>query len=160
MMDALTALRRLLDALARGAGPGELTAALVDCRRVVAAADHPAIGLHLVEPVATARATDPDASHDTVASIAADVTLKAQILDVAETRLDVFDDRDLTEAIAARYGTAPDRNVVARSRGLLERDGSIRRCGSYARPDRRVATTHFRHWRTPPPAWEGHLNDR
>ena len=98
---------------------------------------------------AAARLFDPDPSHRTVRSIAADTTLRTMIADTAAT-LGVFDDRDLTTAIAQRYGVKPERNVVARARGLLEPTGLIVRLDVRERPDRRQATTHFTHWRHQP----------
>ena len=92
----------------------------------------------------SARLFDPDSSHDTVRSIAADQTLRAMIVDTA-AMLGEFDDGDLTAAIESRYGVAPDRNIVARARGLLEPD-TIVRIGPRPRPDRRTATIHFTHW--------------
>ena len=98
----------------------------------------------IVPPPVSARLFDPDSSHDTVRSIAADQTLRAMIVDTAAI-LDTFDDGDLRDGIEARYGIAPDRNIVARARGLLEPD-IIVRVGPRPRPDRRTATIHFQHW--------------
>lgn len=106
---------------------------------------------HSTATAVSARGTDPDQSHDTVRSIAADTTLHAMILDVARYVLDVFDDQDLTEAIRARYGIPElQRNVVARARGLAEPSGAIVRLDRRRRPDRKVPTQHFTHWSKQP----------
>lgn len=92
-----------------------------------------------------ARLFDPESSHQTVRNITTDVTLQAMILDVAGM-MDVFDDGDLTDQIRRRYGVTPDRNIVARARGRLERSAAVVRVGARQRPDRTVSTIHFQHW--------------
>jgi len=94
-----------------------------------------------------ARLFDPESSHETTRDLAANVTLRAQILDAAQRMPGAFDDRDLVDKIKAIYGTSPDRNIVAKARLLCEPSGAIVRCDQLiSRPDRRRPTTHFKHW--------------
>jgi hypothetical protein len=99
----------------------------------------------------TARITDPASSHLTVASLGKDGTLKRQVLDAAYQATAfrayadpaAFDDDDLLLNIEANTGRRHQRNVIARTRGLLETDGWFERIGLYPRNGHRP-TMHFR----------------
>lgn len=93
---------------------------------------------------AHARLTDPLSSERAVAAIAKDSRLKDHILHAAERLYPVwFDDTDLLELVEEQTGRRQQRNVIARSRGLMERDGVFERMGEIQRlhPNRR--TVHF-----------------
>jgi hypothetical protein len=100
----------------------------------------------------TARTGDPTSSHLTVASLGKDRTLKRQIVDAAYTLnnarawsepIRAWDDDDLVTLLEARHGHRYQRNVIARTRGLLEADGWFERIGLYPRNGHRP-TMHFR----------------
>lgn len=102
-----------------------------------------------------ARWSDPSSSEATVRSIAADETIADRILSVVAVAGDrSVDDQDIVDAIRERFGVTHQRNVIARARGILERDGMVWRIGQISRPDRTVATLHFVAT-TPPDADDG-----
>jgi hypothetical protein len=81
---------------------------------------------HDLAELGHARALDPESSHTTVRSIVKDKTLAADILR-AVVRIyrenhgaSMTDDDVLDELIATYPGVRFQRNVIARSRGLLE----------------------------------------
>lgn len=95
-----------------------------------------------------ARTSDPESSHRANDSIAKDMTLRDHILQAAGRLMSVqecFDDTDLTEAVEDATLRRQQRNVIARSRGLMERDGLFVRVGIVDRGDRR--TVHFTTWK-------------
>lgn len=94
-----------------------------------------------------ARHSDPITSHRAVTAIAADQTLATNIMAAAH-RLhqggqDTFDDTDLLVEIEDAIGRRQQRNVIARSRGLMEADGMFVRVGERPNADR-PSTLHFR----------------
>ena len=100
---------------------------------------------------APARLFDPDQSHTVSRSIAADVTLRAQILDVA-AQFERCDVQDITDAIHRRYGTNPQRGWISRAVGLMAKEAEppVRFVARVGRDDRKVPTNHYQHWsRTP-----------
>lgn len=80
-----------------------------------------------------ARSGDPIGSHLAVASITADADLASLVLWAAgfqnPDRTPVTDD-DVLELVEARTKRRFQRNVLARARGRLERDGLLERCPS------------------------------
>ena len=91
-----------------------------------------------------ARRSDPTSSHVAVGTIAKWVSLNDAILTAARNCGEIpFDDTDLTVMVCALRGSPVQRNVVARARGLLERDGHLVRLGLKQRDDRR--TLHFQY---------------
>lgn len=90
-----------------------------------------------------ARTSDPLGSHEALASITKWQGLREAILMAAQTFDPApFDDGDLTEYINHIWSTGVQRNVVARSRGILEREGKLVRIGN--RRHNGKATMHFR----------------
>jgi hypothetical protein len=89
-----------------------------------------------------ARLSDPISSEVAVAAIARNTSLKDNIMLAAE-RLHPqwFDDTDLLELVEEQTGKRQQRNVIARSRGLMERDGLFVRMGMVHRGSRN--TVHF-----------------
>jgi hypothetical protein len=89
-----------------------------------------------------ARLSDPISSEIAVGRIAKNTSLKDNIRYAAE-RLHPqwFDDTDLLELVEEQTGRRQQRNVIARSRGLMERDGEFIRMGLVARQGRQ--TVHF-----------------
>jgi hypothetical protein len=90
-----------------------------------------------------ARTSDPVSSDETVKSIVADVGY-AELVMTAARGLGPgvqFDDTDLWRMIEAMTDRRHQRNVIARARGRLERDGHIVRVGIRYRLDRR--SMHF-----------------
>lgn len=91
---------------------------------------------------AHARMTDPASSELAVNSIGKDLTIRQLILDAAAAfdrqdrarfrRGAEFTDTDLTDEIEAVTKRRQQRNVIARSRGLLEKEGRIERVGMYS----------------------------
>jgi hypothetical protein len=90
-----------------------------------------------------ARRSDPTSSHVAVAAIGADARLADHIRHAAQ-RLhpSLFDDTDLLELVEEQSGRRQQRNVIARSRGLMENDGQFVRVGMRNRGTR--TTVHFR----------------
>ena len=89
-----------------------------------------------------ARTSDPSSSHIANAKIAADATLAQHIEHAARSLLPQwFDDTDLLVLVERQTGRRQQRNVIARSRGLMERDGKFERVGLVQRSDRK--TIHF-----------------
>lgn len=82
---------------------------------------------------AFARDGDPIGSHLTVASICADTALADLIVWACgyhnEAHAPVTDD-DVLALVETRTGRRFQRNVLARARGRLERDGVLERCPS------------------------------
>lgn len=90
-----------------------------------------------------ARLSDPLGSHEAVAQIVRWSSLRDAIMDTARLFDPIpFDDGDLTEHINHVRSTPVQRNVVARARGLLEREGKLVRIGNRRRAGK--ATMHFR----------------
>lgn len=96
-----------------------------------------------------ARRSDPLSSDVTVKSIARDGTLKALILDAAATfGLDnrraprCWNDTMIHARIEELTGRRFQRNVIARSRGLMERDDLIVRIGAWSYQGR-PGVVHF-----------------
>ena len=119
--------------------PDEATAAaLMMVVRPFKHAQAGATGLSGVDtaPTTWARVSDPLSSHATVASIDADVGLAQAIMRQA---FGTFDDTDLEQRLGHRW----QRNVIARARGRLERDGAFVRVGPVSRRDRERPTIHF-----------------
>lgn len=83
-----------------------------------------------------ARRSDPLSSHLTVQSLGRDTALKARVV-IAAMRLDLdaghdeINDTMLTAAIEQATGRRQQRNVIARTRGLLEQDGWFERIGMW-----------------------------
>lgn len=104
-----------------------------------------------------ARRSDPISSHLTVQSLGKDSSLKAQLITAALHLEDVLDrrtmtqiwtDTQLTETLEMMTGRRHQRNVVARTRGLLERDGWFERVGMFdfdGRPQVHFTTTKAAH---------------
>ena len=91
-----------------------------------------------------ARITDPISSERAVAAIAVNDTLKEHILYAAKRLHPVyFDDTDLLELVEEQTERRQQRNVIARSRGLMERDGIFDRVGMIRRIDPNRETVHF-----------------
>lgn len=90
-----------------------------------------------------ARRSDPSSSHIAVAAIAADAKLVEQIRHAAR-RLhpSLFDDTDLVQLVEDQTGRRQQRNVIARSRGLMEYAGEFVRVGVRKRDNRE--TMHYR----------------
>lgn len=103
-----------------------------------------------------ARLTDPLSSERAVAAIAANDTLKNHIIAAAERLYPVwFDDTDLLMLVEEQTGRRQQRNVIARSRGLMERDGMFERMGEIQRTDPNRKTVHFcLAGRSQPALWE------
>lgn len=82
---------------------------------------------------AHARRSDPITSHLAVQNIARDAPLREQILRAANLLEDAgyrgWDDTMITELVESITNRRQQRNVIARARGLLERDGLIERLG-------------------------------
>jgi hypothetical protein len=100
-----------------------------------------------------ARLTDPISSEIAVAAIAKNQSLKDHIITAAERmHPQWFDDTDLLTLVEEQSGRRQQRNVIARSRGLMEREGLFVRVGLVERSDRK--TVHFalpdRPWTQPP----------
>lgn len=84
-------------------------------------------------PDAHARMSDPRSSHRAVAAIAKNGTLKQLIWEYATARYwedwgrtsipGTFNDTQLWEHLEIRTGQRQQRNVIARARGLMEKDG-------------------------------------
>jgi len=77
-----------------------------------------------------ARMGDPASSHRTVKSIVKDNSLAALILDYATRRAMAtchgeFNDTQLWQALEAQTGRRFQRNVLARARGRLVKDGLL-----------------------------------
>jgi hypothetical protein len=92
-----------------------------------------------------ARRSDPTSSHEAVAAIASNSGLANHILHAAR-RLDPvpFDDNDLVELVEEQSGRKQQRNVIARARGLMEREGTFIRLGVRKRRGDDRKTLHFR----------------
>jgi len=89
-----------------------------------------------------ARLSDPLSSERAVVAISKDMTLKDHIVAAAKALHPAwFDDTDLLIVIENVTGRRQQRNVIARSRGLMERDGMFERIGEVQRGDRK--TVHF-----------------
>jgi hypothetical protein len=80
---------------------------------------------------AHARWSDPSSSDFTVKSIAADVRGRELVLAVAATFDQPWCDTELWERTEALTGRRHQRNVLARTRGLMEEDGLIQRVGQW-----------------------------
>lgn len=80
---------------------------------------------------AHARHSDPLSSDFTVKSIAADVRGRELVLQVAATFTGPWCDTELWEATERLTGRRHQRNVIARTRGLMEADGYISRVGQW-----------------------------
>ena len=90
-----------------------------------------------------ARTSDPQGSHEAVAAIREWHGLVNAILQVARAYDPIpFDDGDLTASINNMWDHPVQRNVVARSRGIIERQGSLVRIGNRTRDGK--TTMHFR----------------
>jgi hypothetical protein len=76
-----------------------------------------------------ARRSDPTSSHITVASIAKDGTMRADLLTAARSLPGPFNDTELWERVELQTQRRWQRNVVARTRDLMERDGIFVRLG-------------------------------
>lgn len=77
-------------------------------------------------PDAHARRSDPNSSQRTVASLGRDGSIKALIWEqflIADRENYALNDTDLTLLLEQRTGRRWQRNVVARSRGLMVHDG-------------------------------------
>jgi hypothetical protein len=99
-----------------------------------------------------ARRSDPTSSHVVVDTIAEWSSLNDALLRAFDEFGDIpFDDTDLTNMITHTYGRPVQRNVVARARGLLEREGHLTRLGQRQRDGR--CTVHFRSPRAGDPQW-------
>jgi hypothetical protein len=105
---------------------------------------------------AHARRSDPLSSHDTVKSIAKDGTMRGDLLDAARTFPGRFNDTELWERVEMRTGRRWQRNVVARTRDLMEHDGIFVRVGMASfRGGRELVDFELaEHLRTPSVAWE------
>lgn len=92
-----------------------------------------------------ARRSDPTSSHEAVTRIAANGSLAAHILRAAQrVHPAPFDDWDLVELVEEQTGRKQQRNVIARARGLMEREGTFVRLGVKQRPGDDRKTLHFR----------------
>lgn len=84
---------------------------------------------------AHARRSDPLSSDITVKSIARDGGLRALILragrDLEASGHQCWNDTELTERIEEITNVRQQRNVVARARGLMEKEDLILRLGAY-----------------------------
>jgi hypothetical protein len=83
-------------------------------------------------PEPHARRTDPYTSDKALKAIAKDTTLMASIWEAmryARSLNAYANDTYITERIEQQTNTRQQRSVVARSRGLLEQAGMIRRVG-------------------------------
>lgn len=89
---------------------------------------------------AHARRSDPLSSHLTVQSLGRDRSLKAVVV-AAALELGTFNDTELTDKIEELTGRRQQRNVIARTRGLLEADGWFDRIGMWSYLGR--PTVHF-----------------
>ena len=77
---------------------------------------------------AHARRSDPASSDRTVRSIAKDGSLRAEVWAAARSFFGArFTDTELRDRLESRTARRWERNVVARTRGLLELDGKIDR---------------------------------
>lgn len=81
-----------------------------------------------------ARRSDPLSSHLTVQSLGKDTALKARVVTAAmrlslDHEHDEINDTMLTMEIERSTGRRQQRNVIARTRGLLEQDGWFERVG-------------------------------
>ena len=91
-----------------------------------------------------ARLSDPISSERAVAAIAANDSLKNHIMYAAKRMYPVyFDDTDLLELVEEQTERRQQRNVIARSRGLMEREGLFERVGLIRRIDPNRETIHF-----------------
>ncbi len=74
-----------------------------------------------------ARASDPQSSHEANAKIRANRGLAGMVLKAVQTIQDASGATDdaILEWIEASSGKRQQRNVIARTRGLLERDGFL-----------------------------------
>ena len=142
MRDPYLLLRRWFDL---GLGDDLLRQATLDAL-IEHAAQTEAIAAHPSSDT-PARLFDPDSSHIVSRSIAADTTLRAQIVDVA-AQFDHCDVQDITDAIHRRYGTNPQRGWISRAVGLIakETEPPILFVARIERDDRKVPTNHYRHW--------------
>lgn len=96
---------------------------------------------------AHARRSDPLSSHLTVQSIGKDMTLRGRVLAAALSlemykNGDAWNDTELTERVEAMTGQRQQRNVLARTRGLIEQDGLIERVGEWDFNGRRTVWFH------------------
>lgn len=93
---------------------------------------------------ALARQSDPLSSHLANHRIAHNAPLREHIL-AAARRLDPapFDDWDLLELVEASTGQRQQRNVIARTRGLME-DTNFVRVGLLPSRHGSIDTLHFR----------------
>lgn len=80
-----------------------------------------------------ARRSDPITSHLAVQNIGRDLSLRQQILRAANLLEDAgcrgWDDSMITELVELITERRQQRNVIARARGLLEREGLVERLG-------------------------------
>ena len=96
---------------------------------------------------AHARRSDPLSSHLTVQSIGKDTTLRGRVLAAALSlemykNGDAWNDTELTERVEAMTGQRQQRNILARTRGLIEQDGLIERVGEWEFNGRRTVWFH------------------
>lgn len=92
-----------------------------------------------------ARRSDPTSSHEAVVAIARNSILADHILHAARrVHPAPFDDWDLVELVEEQTGRKQQRNVIARARGLMEREGTFVRLGVKQRPGDERKTLHFR----------------
>ena len=90
-----------------------------------------------------ARRFDPVSSHETVNNITADTKLFDLICSAFNARQYPLTDTDLVEIIRERAGTTYQRNVVARSRSHVEKQGLIRSLGVMYSEKYRRKLLHF-----------------
>jgi len=76
-----------------------------------------------------ARRSDPLSSHTTVQSLAKAGTMKEKILDAARTLDPPFNDTQLWERVELRTGKRWQRNIVAKFRSDMEKEGIFERVG-------------------------------
>ncbi len=104
--------------------------------------------------VGHARMGDPRSSESTVRSIDADTDLHELIMDAARVceehtlgmdgqPIGAFDDTDLWRRVETVTGRRFQRNVIARARGRLERQGRFIRFGPIERDDRERSNIHY-----------------
>lgn len=93
-----------------------------------------------------ARLSDPPSSHRAVAAIEANFTLQQNILNAATNLsacgLTEFDDTMLLNVVEGALGRRHQRNVIARARGRMEREGKFLRVGERENADGRM-TVHY-----------------
>lgn len=104
---------------------------------------------------AHARMSDPVSSEIAVVSIGRDLSIRSAILRLAErwsNQARPFTDTMLTDEIEKAWGTRQQRNVIARSRGLIEREGLIERVGLFD-----VGGRPYMHFQLVVPTGQGQL---